>query len=217
MAGTVLSITFAAGISPAAPPAELAAKNDDAYAYTSEVRIGFRLAPVPLNLRDRNFFLVGLGSYIVNAVAGCNDCHSAGPQSQYVAGGNPFFGQRPPVTNPVTYLGGGRDFGPLTPNSPHIVSRNLTPDKTGKPGGDTFFAFLETMRTGADPDHVHPTCSGTSATSCLPAPFDGDLLQIMPWPAYRNLTNQYLSAIYEYLSALPCVEGGPGQPSHRCN
>jgi hypothetical protein len=38
----------------------------------------------------------------------------------------------------------------------------------------------------------------------------------MPWPIYRNMTDHDLRAIYEYLSAIPCVEGGPGEPPNRC-
>src|SRR5215469_17750293 len=108
---------------------------------------GLRIAPVPLNLNGKDRNLVGLGSYLVNAVASCNDCHSAGPQTQFVPGGNPFFGQQPTRINPATYLGGGRDFGPVVPGSPDIVSRNLTPDKTGLPeGGRTYAEFLEILR-----------------------------------------------------------------------
>src|SRR5260370_33175925 len=36
--------------------------------------IGLRLAPVQLNFGNRNQLLVGLGSYLVNQVASCNDC-----------------------------------------------------------------------------------------------------------------------------------------------
>ena len=42
--------------------------NDD---EDSRIRQGFKIAPVPLNLRGKNPALVGLGSYIVNAVADC--------------------------------------------------------------------------------------------------------------------------------------------------
>ena len=55
----------------------------------SKIRQGFAIAPVPLNLAHKNRALVGLGSYIVNAQSGCNGCHSAGPQTQFVPGGNP--------------------------------------------------------------------------------------------------------------------------------
>jgi hypothetical protein len=176
-----------------------------------KVRQGFAIAPVPLNLRDKDRDLVGLGSYIVNAQASCNECHSAGPPTQYLPGGNPFFGQKPAV-NPATYLGGGRDFGPFPAAGPfpHIISRNLTPDKTGLPeGGRSFKEFREIMRTGVDLDHVHPSCTGAPNGNCLPAPFDGDLLQIMPWPVFQNMSERDLLAIYTYLSAVPCIEGPP--------
>jgi len=177
----------------------------------SRIERGFEIARVRLNLEGKDWALVGLGSYLVNASGGCNDCHSAGPQTQYLPGGNPYFGQHTEI-NPATYLGGGRDFGPLlpTPGSPHIVSRNLTPDKTGLPeGGRSFDQFEQILRTGVDLDHVHPSCAADQTTNCLPPPFDGNKLQIMPWPAYQNLTKHDIRAIYEYLSAVPCKEGPP--------
>jgi hypothetical protein len=195
--------------------------DDDNDRNESKVRKGFQIAPVPLNLKGKDHELVGLGSYIVNAQADCDGCHSAGPQTEFLPGGNPYFGQ-PEKINPATYLGGGRDFGPYPgPNSSvHIISRNLTPDKTGRAeGGETFAGFLHIIRTGEDVDHLHPTCSATVTTNCLPPPFKGELLQIMPWNVYRNMTNRDLRAIYEYLSAVPCIEGPPA-PSplhHDCN
>jgi len=177
----------------------------------SRIERGFEIAPVPLNMEGKDRALVGLGSYLVNATGGCNDCHSAGPETQYVPGGNPYFGQ-PARINPATYLGGGRDFGPLLPiaGSPHIVSRNLTPDKTGLPeGGRTLDQFREILRSGVDLDHLHPPCATGHTANCIPPPFDGNKLQIMPWPTYQNLTDHDVRAIYEYLSAVPCIEGPP--------
>lgn len=193
------------------------AEDDDHEHGDARVRIGFNVAPVPLDLKGKNKELVGLGSYMVNVASACNDCHSAGPPTQYTPGGNPYFGQ-PKRVNPATYLGGGNDFGPMIPGSAHIVSRNLTPDASGRPiGGDSFEHFLHVMRTGQDPDHLHPTCTGAPDASCIPAPFDGNLLQVMPWPIYQSLTRQELRAIYEYLSAVPCVQGNyPGDDPHRC-
>jgi hypothetical protein len=106
---------------------------------------GFKIAPVPLNLAGKDKALVGLGSYLVNASGNCNTCHSMGPPTEFIPTGNPYF-LSPPFNghtkiNPATYLGGGRDFGPFPgPDSKvHIVSRNLTPDKTGLPeGGERF-------------------------------------------------------------------------------
>ena len=190
--------------------------NDD----ESKIKQGFAIAPVPLNLEGKNRALVGLGSYIVNAQSDCNGCHSAGPPTEFVVPhGNPYF-LSPPFSgtieiNPQTYLAGGRDFGPFPggPGSiPHLYSRNLTPDKTGLPeGGHTFAEFLEIMRHGLDFDHIHPSCTGVGTpANCLPFPFNGDLLQVMPWPIYANMTDRDLLAIYTYLSAIKCNPGPSG-------
>ena len=180
----------------------------------SQIQRGFAIAPVPLNLHRKNRALVGLGSYIVNAQSDCNGCHSAGPATEFVAPHNPYFRIfiQPTKVNPATYLGGGRDLGPFpapdpAPHIDHLFSRNLTPDKTGLPeGGRTFEEFLQIMRTGVDLDHVHPNCP---AANCLNPPFNGDVLQVMPWPIYHNMNDHDLRAIYEYLSAIPCIEGPP--------
>ena len=178
-----------------------------------KIQIGFSIAPVPLDLKGKNEALVGLGSYIVNASADCNGCHTMNPQTEYVPTGNPYL-LRPPKgpftgmrqANPATYLGGGSDFGPF-PGLAHLYSRNLTPDKTGRPaGGLTYKQFLTVLRTGKDYDHLHPTCTGAPDGTCLPAPFNGDLLQVMPWPNFQNMTDHDIRAIYEYLSAIPCID-----------
>lgn len=153
----------------------------------STVRQGFAIAPVTLDLQGKNRALVGLGSYIVNAHAGCADCHTS---PAYAPGGNPFQGQ-PEQINTAGYMGGGASFGP-------VVSRNLTPDKNGLPGGASLEEFVEIMRTGVDPHQAHPQL--------------GPFLQVMPWPVYQKMTDTDLRAIYEYLRAIPCVEGSPGLP-----
>src|SRR6267154_299675 len=183
----------------------------------SRIEQGFEIAPVPLNLEGKNPALVGLGSYFVNGPGDCNACHNPGPgNNQFLPGGNPFFGQ-PKKINPATYLGGGRDFGDFPPGSgtAHIISRNLTPDKTGLPeGGRSFSDFVQIMRTGVDLDHAHPNCSATITANCFPTgpgnpPFVSDLLQVMPWPIHKNMTDHDLRAIYEYLGTIPCIEGPP--------
>jgi hypothetical protein len=178
----------------------------------SRIRRGFDIAPVQLNLDGKNRALVGLGSYIVNAVGDCNGCHSAGPTSEFAMGGNPYF-LSPPFSgneqiNTGTYLGGGRDFGPVG-SIPHLYSRNLTPDKSGLPiGGHTYGEFVEIMRHGTDFDHVHPNCTAPGMpANCLLPPFNGNLLQVMRWPFFKNMTDHELRAIYEYLSAVPCNPG----------
>ncbi len=182
----------------------------------SKVEIGLAIAPVPLTYDRRDRRLVGLGSYIVNAQSDCNGCHSQGPATEYLGPGNPYLLPHPqgPYTgtqqvNPATYLGGGRDFGPFGSKGelPHLYSRNLTPDKTGRPeGGHTFEEFLTILRTGKDYDHVHPNCTGAADGNCLLPPFNGEVLQVMPWPVHQNMTEHDIRAIYEYLSAIPCID-----------
>lgn len=176
-------------------------------------RIGLKAAPVPLNLQGKDPELVGLGSYLVNVVGGCNGCHSSGPSTEFAAGGNPYLGQMPEKVNPATYLGGGRDFGQLIPGTANIISRNLTPDKTGMAaGGLKFSDFRTILRTGVDIDHLHPNCPGAPGSDCLLPPFKGDLLQIMPWPTLGKMSEHDMRAIYEYLISIPC-NAGPPAPS----
>jgi hypothetical protein len=197
------------------------------------IRIGFQISPVPLNLAGLDPNLVGLGSFLINAVADCNGCHTSGvaPNLNYAAGGNPYFNQKAKV-DPATYLAGGMDFGPVgTPTGPDmyagpdIISRNLTPDKTGKPeGGRSLADFKQIMQNGTDFDHIHPTCTAAQlaqinagqAPVCIPTSagntVDGNLLQVMPWPTFSNMTDHDLDAIYEYLSAIPCIDNNTSPP-----
>src|SRR5579883_2619663 len=116
-------VLIAAGLLFAAPWRTAAADDDDG--GDPRVRRGFEITPVPPDLKGKDRELVGLGSYLVNAVAGCNDCHTNPP---YAPGHNPFMGQ-PKEFNAATYLAGGTKFG-------SFVSKNLTPDN-GKPAGLT--------------------------------------------------------------------------------
>jgi hypothetical protein len=192
----------------------------------SKVQEGFEIAPVNLNLAGLNRALVGKGSYIVNAQGDCNGCHNSPDLGGefVIPTGMPYFLKPPQVrtrVNPAGYLGGGRDFGPYpsaTPPGafPNIVSRNLTPDTSGRPeGGRTLGEFFTIFRKGKDFDGVHPTCKGAPNGHCLPPPFDGSLLQIMPWPVYGNMSDDDIRAIYEYLKAIPCIShaGTVGLPS----
>ena len=208
---TALAVMILAGLTTKLTRVRAGEGNDTDEA---KVRRGFDIAPVPLNLAGKNRALVGLGSYIVNAVGDCNGCHSAGPATEFAPGGSPYF-LSPPYTgtkqlNVKTYLGGGRDFGPFG-GLPHLYSRNLTPDKTGRAaGGLTFAQFSEILRHGTDFDHVHPNCTAPNTpANCMNPPFNGDLLQVMRWPFFQDMTDRDMLAIYEYLSAVPC-NPGPG-------
>jgi hypothetical protein len=199
----------------------------------SKIKIGLEIAPVPLNFARRNKAMVGLGSYLVNAAGDCNGCHTAGgpPNFNYAAGGNPYFKQ-PPKVDPTVYLSGGMDFGPVgTPTGPNgyagpdMITRNLTPNKEGVPeGGISLSEFKDILRHGTDFDHIHPTCTPDQITEienggtpvCIPTSPgntpDGDLLQVMPWPTFSNMTDKDIEAIYEYLSAIPCIDNTTSTP-----
>ena len=158
----------------------------------SQIQIGMNISPVHLNLTGKNRSLVGLGSYIVNAQGGCNDCHTwrlttqpPDPNfgSNYEDGGDPFLGQ-PEQIYVEGYLAGGRPFGPFT-------SKNLTPNGNGLPAGMDLDLFITTLRTGVDSKKRHPQIS--------------PLLQVMPWPVYSNMTDRDLKAVYEFLRSIPCI------------
>ncbi|MDO9106643.1 MAG: cupredoxin family copper-binding protein [Methylovulum sp.] len=130
--------------------------------------------PIKLNLANKDPNQVYLGSYIVNAQGGCADCHSC---PSYAAGHDPYKGETKQF-NAISYLAGGKAFGPF-------ISANLTPDNTGKPAGVTLAQFKDLMRTGKDP-HT-----------------PGNTLQVMPWPVYGMMSDRDLEAIYAYLTSIP--------------
>jgi hypothetical protein len=163
--------------------------DDDSNGDAARMRIGFAYAHdqgITLNLKRRDRALVGLGSYLVNAVGGCNDCHTAPP---YTKDPEAFLGA-PKQINLACYLAGGTPFGP------GIVSRDITPWEDGKPAGLTWAQFKHVIRTGEDPDNP------------------GQVLHVMPWPVYQSMTDSDLRAIYEYLLAIPAIPANTcGVPS----
>ncbi len=164
------------------------AQNSPQVAVTPrEALRGLEISPVPLNMKGKNPNRVGLGSYIVNAQGLCADCHSCPTYkgiNPFTVGGSGIG----PITspgpiNPTNYLAGGVPFGTVT-------SRNLTPDTSGKPAGLTLPEFITTIRSGRDQMPPHA------------------ILQVMPWPILRHMTDNDLSAIYEFLSAIPPAQPG---------
>jgi hypothetical protein len=156
-----------------------------------EERFNPPLLPL-MDFKHRDREKVGLGSYLVNAVGGCNDCHTC---PSYAPGHNPYDGFGDGKSNTANYLAGG------TPLAPGITSANLTPNlENGRPEDEdtTFQIFRQRIRTGHDVPK-EPT----------------RILQVMPWPVYRNMTDEDLRAIFEFLRAIPHAEPGvcqfPGQ------
>lgn len=167
---------FAISISSADEGATNSSHSDNfSLLFDSRVKVGFEINPVPLQLRGRNVLLVGLGSYLVNAAGGCNDCHT---NPSFAEGGNPFLGETE-IINTARYLAGGRPFGPT------LRSANITPHANGRPAGLTFPEFEHLLRTGREEN--------------------GEILQVMPWNVYGKLTQRDLRAIYEYLRSIPSL------------
>jgi hypothetical protein len=187
----VFAIAFAGAIAGAREGGAKDKDKDDDEKGKGDPRIsqGFEIAPVALHFKKKDRDLVGLGSYIVNAQGGCNDCHTNPPYSS-----DPHMGL-PKVVNSTHYLAGGMPFGP----GPFVISRNITPDPTsGLPANLTFEDFERVIRTGVDLDHDPPNVPSDKL----------DLLQVMPWPVYQDMTDHDLLAVYKYLSAIPHAEPG---------
>lgn len=98
---------------------------------SSRARHGLDISPVPIaltSLTSAQAEQLGQGSYLVNAIGACNDCHTPGG---------------PP---PVKFLAGGTAF-PIDGTNV-VYARNLTPDASGM--RLTEAEFITAMRTGKD-------------------------------------------------------------------
>lgn len=95
---------------------------------SARAKVGLDISPVPLKLAGLGadeVEKVGYGSYLVNTIGHCNDCHgSPDAPSMYLAGGAKFD------------LGGGN----------YAYARNLTPGGAGL----TEAQFIEAIQTGKD-------------------------------------------------------------------
>ena len=222
----------------------------------SPIQQGIEVSPIPfekLNLKGKAPAVVALGSYLVNAAADCNGCHTfphflrpggTVPGTTNTTGNVTGLGSNPSYGNPYLdppqqpldgqlkaninadtthgtvgytmtgvpiyqfnhFLGGGRCFG-------FFMSRNITPDDSGKPRGLTEAEFIQVMRQGTDiscnkpnpPQYggvVDPVCSTPEGLGAGTS-FNPNVLQTMPWQTFHNMTDMHLKAIYAYLSALP--------------
>ena len=179
VAGIAVAVALAMTVSSRAVLSHDRDDGDDTDA--SRIRKGFEISPVQLRFHSRNRQLVGLGSYIVNAQSGCNDCHSC---PSYAEGGS--------LRRPAHQDQQGELPGRWRGVRPFVVSPNLTPHEDGKPAGLSFQGFKMVMRKGHDPEDP-----------------PGDILQVMPWPIFGNMTDHDLRAVYEYLRAIPPAQPGP--------
>jgi hypothetical protein len=163
------------------------------------------LAIVPLNLQPPaassagQVDLFGRGSYLVNAVAPCIDCHT-----------NPS--RNGPSVNTGIYLSGGAVFPTPPPLQPVLrtvrtMSENLTGPTQGffngtdqsiaPPQPVSFSTFLRLITEGVHADDPIPTATD-GAVLGLQRPLGFP----MPYAVFRNMALDDLSAIYTYVSAV---------------
>lgn len=136
------------------------------------------------------------GAYMV-AIAGCNDCHTPfqmgpnGPEPDMtrMLSGHP---ESLTVTHPGSLPEGWMWAGAPTNTAfagPWGVSyaTNLTPDEETGFGIYTEESFLQAMRTGRHMGAGRP------------------IMPPMPWPAYSQMTDDDLKAVFAYLQTIPPV------------
>jgi mono/diheme cytochrome c family protein len=153
-------------------------------ADATDVDKELKLSPVQLKFDPKDRIAVARGSYLVNALGGCVGCHT---MPTYETGGDPFKGEEEKL-NTKNLLAGGKCFGP-------IRSPNITPDANGHPAGLALADFIDSIRSGK----VHMMENGQK-------PEPNDIQKVMPWPEFRHMTDEDLSAVYAYLSAVPHAE-----------
>jgi hypothetical protein len=136
------------------------------------------------------------GEYLVT-IMGCNDCHTPfkmgpnGPEpdmTRRLSGHPEQIGPLParPQSGPWEWSAAGTNTAFSGPWGISYTA-NLTPDQNTGLGIWTEDMFMRAIRTGK---HM-----GTSRP----------ILPPMPWPMYRNATDEDLKAVYAYLRTIPPV------------
>jgi hypothetical protein len=156
--------------------------------------------------------------------------------SVYLNGGA-FFGMVGTPTGPLNYAGPAIITRNLTPNGAgvpeggmslaqftQILRRGTDFDHihpscsaaqlqiiNKPPANITTVAQLEAAVNYCIPGGPIPI-PGTNPQAFFNNQPDGSLLQIMPWPTFSHMTDNDIAAIYEYLSAIPCLDNTISQP-----
>jgi hypothetical protein len=156
--------------------------------------------------KDAKLDPVARGAYIVS-YSGCNDCHtpwvfnkdfgSPVPDMTRMLSGQPA-GTPDSATkiNPKTDLALiAGTFTQFTLPFGIVYSANLTPDKETGLGNWTEEMFVKAIRTGM---HL-----GAAGRPILPP---------MPWPEFRNMTDDDLKAVFAFLKTIPAVHNPVSDP-----
>ena len=146
---------------------------------------------------------VSRGAYLVK-IMGCNDCHTPlkmgakGPEPDMsrMLSGHPHDMAVPPppaLTPPWTVAIAATNTAFAGPWGTSFTF-NLTPDPETGLGNWTEKMFMDAIRTGKHQGIGRP------------------ILPPMPWPMYRNATDDDLKAVFAYLRTIPPVKNKVPQP-----
>jgi len=177
------------------PPGEGAAKRRVRAFQSTETR-----QPVPVQNADSK---VERGAYLVNIMA-CNDCHTPwkmGPQGPEpdmtrMLSGHPQDMVMPAVTRqkgPWEWVGAGTNTA-FSGAWGVSFTANLTPDPETGLGKWTDETFIRALRTGRHEGQGRP------------------ILPPMPYPMYRNATDEDLRAVFAFLQSIPAIRNRVPQP-----
>lgn len=141
--------------------------------------------------------LVERGKYLVS-FAGCHDCHTpfkmgpTGPEPDMTKAltGHPQEMKLPPAPKlpegPWVWIGAGTNTAFAGPWGVSFTA-NLTPDPETGLGKWTEEMFIQAIRTGRKEGKGRP------------------ILPPMPWPMYRNMTDEDLKSVFAYLQTMKPV------------
>jgi len=167
------------------------------------ITLGACAAPAPSEPAAPAQSPVERGQYLVTAM-GCNDCHTPwqmganGPEpdmTRMLSGhpeGSPIT--KPPALTDQWNAAVAADFTAWVGPWGMSFTANLTPDQNTGLGIWTEEMFLNAIREGK---HM-----GTSRP----------ILPPMPWPAFRNLNDDDLKAIFAYLRSIPPISNHVPDP-----
>lgn len=119
---------------------------------------------------------VEYGKYVVSA-AGCNDCHTQQIKGEFQMD---------------KYLAGGQEFN--LPGNITIRPANITPDAETGIGNWAKEQFIKKFKSFKQPEYVPPPVK------------EGEFNTIMPWTVLANMTEEDLSAVYDYLRTIAPVK-----------
>jgi hypothetical protein len=144
------------------------------------------------------------GAYLVKIMA-CNDCHTPwkmGPQGPEpdmtrMLSGHPESAHLPPslprMGEPWQWAGTGTNTAFVGPWGVSFTA-NLTPDRETGLGKWNEETFIKTIRTGRHEGQGRP------------------ILPPMPYPMYRQATDEDLSAVFAFLQSIPPIRNRVPQP-----